>query len=414
MQSASGLLLLVATAVALLFVNLGDAEAWHHLWETPLGLSLGDRTFSLSLHAWINDGLMAIFFFVVGLEIKREIVSGELSEWRAAALPIVAAIGGAAVPALVYLVLPAGSAHPSGWAVPMATDIAFVVGVLALFGDRVPAALRVLMLTIAIVDDLIAVVVIAAFYSDGISWPWLGAAGLGIAIQIGFVRLGARSWLLFLPLAIAVWACTLQAGIHPTVAGVALALTIPQRPLVGAGEAARAVQKAGRVVEDEAEGPHETHLALQQIARFGRRSVPPLDKLEEGLAPWTSFVIMPLFALANAGVVFSSELFVHPVTIGTAAGLVVGKPLGLIGLTALAVWAGLARLPEGISRLQLASGGALAGIGFTMSLFIASLGLADDALAAARTGILLGSVLAGALGAGLLWFGAQPGENRNG
>ncbi len=402
-RSASGFLLLFASIVALLAANLGGAEAWHHLWETPIGLSWGQTTFSLSLHGWINDGLMAVFFFVVGLEIKRELWVGSLSDWQSAALPVVAAVGGAAVPAIVYVLMPAGSSHPTGWAVPMATDIAFVVGVLALLGDRVPSGLRVFMLTVAIVDDLIAIGVIAAFYSEGIAWPWLAAAGGALAAQLVLVRIQARSLLLFVPLALAIWACTLQAGIHPTVAGVALAFTIPLRPIVSKATAAGAMSDAQRVVEGNA-SESASRVALQRIRSFASRAVPPLDQLEESLAPWANFVVMPLFALANAGVAFSTEQLVHPVLVAVAVGLAIGKPLGLASATYLAVRSGMAARPADLAWGHVVGGGLLAGIGFTMALFIATLGLSGDALSAARTGILLGSMLAGGAGVTVLWF----------
>lgn len=364
-EAASGVLLLVAAAVALAIASSPLAPAWAALWELPLGLRLGTFTFERSLAWVVNDGLMTIFFFVVGLEMRREIHQGELSEPRRAALPLVAALGGMVVPALVYVV--AIGAHPArgAWGVPMATDIAFALGVLALLGKRVPPALRVLLLALAVVDDLGAILVIAFVYSSGVSLPGLAVAGAGLALVLLLQRFGARRKLLYVLPGLVAWGGTYAAGIHPTLAGVVLGLLTP--------------------------------------VRAWREPVSPAEGLIDALHPWVAFVIMPVFALANAGVRLGGGAegggaTSWPVVAAVVVGLAVGKPLGVVGLTWVALRAKFCTLPAGLGLRHLGVLGAVAGIGFTMAIFVAGLALDDAAhLASAKVGVLLASGLAAAV-----------------
>ena len=356
-EEAGGVVLLVAAVAALVWANSPASGAYVDLWETEVWLDL---------RHWVNDGLMALFFFVVGLEIKRELVCGELRDRRAAALPGIAALGGVVVPVLLFLAVAGGGAAADGWAIPAATDIAFAVGLLALLGDRVPAGARLFLLTIAIVDDIVAITIIAFFYSGDLSPAWLAA---GVAALAAARVLGARrGWLLAL-LGAAAWFAVHESGVHATIAGVALGLLVP----------------AGR----DADGSNM------------------IEDLEHRLHPISAFAVVPLFALANAGVDLRGgvlgDALESPVTWGVAAGLVVGKLVGISGATLLALRLGWGTLPEGVTRRHAVGVAALAGIGFTVSLFIASLAYDDPALVdAAKVGIFAGSIGAGALGAGLL------------
>ena len=367
-EAAGGLVLLAATTVALLVANSAWSSAYEALWRTELAVEVGQWTLALDLRHWVNDGLMALFFFVVGLEIKRELAVGELHSLRNAALPVIAALGGMVLPALVFLAVNLGGDGARGWGIPMATDIAFALGVLALFGSRVPAGLKLLLLSVAIVDDVGAILVIAAFYSAGLAWgPLTMAVGL-LAVIALLHRLGVVWWPIHVLLGVGVWLATYASGVHATIAGVALGLLMPTRPLV-------------------------------------RR-----------LHPWTSLAVVPLFALANAGVPLSRPSLAaavgSAVTFGVVAGLVVGKLVGISGAAWLAVRLGIGALPEGVSGRQVRAVAAVAGIGFTVSLFIASLAYPNPALGdQARVGIVAGSLLAAAIGAVLL-YGALPAPAR--
>jgi len=353
-ESASGVVLLLCTIVALALANSPWAPEFATIWQTRLGLVVGSFTLDQTLLFWINDGLMAIFFFVVGLEIKRELVAGELREARKAALPIMAAIGGMVAPAAIFLLLIGGGPGHSGWGVPMATDIAFVVGFLALLGPRVPIGLKILLLSLAIADDIGAILVIALFYSADVSLLYLSLAGGGLGLTILLSRMGVRSVLVYLILGLGIWLALLKSGVHPTIAGVLLGLTAP------------------------------------------------LARLESALHPWVAFGIMPLFALANAGVAVKLAALSHPVALAVAVGLVVGKPLGILLFSWLAVRVGVARLPAGVNWKVMLGAGCLAGIGFTMSLFIAGLALEGDLLDDGKIGTLSGSALSALVGCGLL------------
>jgi NhaA family Na+:H+ antiporter len=405
-EAASGVVLLVAAALALLAANSGWAESYRALWHAPIGIRLGSFAFERSLEWCVNDGLMVIFFFVVGLEIRRELHRGELSEWRRAALPVLAALGGVVVPALFYVMIASAPATRDGWAVPTATDIAFAVGVLALLGKRVPPALRVLLLALAVIDDLAAIVVIAAFYSSGIEWIGLLIAAAGVALVFAFRAAGIRAKSAYVLPGLVVWAGTYGAGIHPTIAGVVLGLVTPVRAWLGMDGflrlAPQQFEELTRVVDERPNDAHALSLALAPLTHARREALSPAEYLIELLHPWVAFAIMPLFALANAGVSLegmSLEGTSGTVALAVGIGLVAGKPLGILLFTAVAIRSGVARLPAGISGAHLLVLGMVAGIGFTMALFIAQLAFADpELLGAAKLGVLAASGIAGVLG----------------
>jgi NhaA family Na+:H+ antiporter len=358
-----GVLLFAATGVALVWANVAPGS-YSDVWEHVVSLGFGRYTISEDLRHWVDDGLMTVFFFVVGLEIKRELVVGDLRDRRTATLPVVAAAGGMVVPALLFFALNAGGPGSDGWAVPMATDIAFAVVVLAILGSRVPAPLKLFLLTLAIVDDIGAVVVIAIFYSEGVALTWLlGAVGV-VAVILLMRRLGIWWPVAYIVPALLLWLCTYESGLQPTVAGVALGLLVPVRPV----------------------GGREVGLAL-----------------ERSLHPWSSFLVVPVFALANAGVHIDATTLDRAVTStiawGIVIGLVVGKPVGITLASALALRSRRARLPDGISFAQLAGTGCIAGIGFTVSLFVAELSFSGSMLNEAKLAVLAASVLSATIGA---------------
>jgi NhaA family Na+:H+ antiporter len=411
-QSAGGIVLLVSAVVALAWANSPWGEAYFHLWEIPIGFRADGHAFELSLHHWINDGLMAVFFFVVGLEIKREMLVGELSSPRQAALPVAAALGGMLVPALIYAMLNARGEGSPGWGIPMATDIAFALGVLALLGPRVPVALKVFLTALAIADDIGAVLVIALFYTSAISWTSLSVGAFVLLVLIALNALGVHRPSIYLGLGVVLWVAFVASGVHATVAGVALAMTIPSRTRVHEDEFLIRAREAIDEFENACQ-PGETVLTnrAQQEAiaalEHGAEAVQsPLLTLEHRLQGFVAFFIMPVFALANAGVDLSADLFASlslPVTAGVALGLVLGKPLGITLFAWLAVQLGLATLPGQTSWRALHGVSWLGGIGFTMSLFIAALAFPSLALLdSAKVGILGASVVAGAVGAMLL------------
>jgi len=398
-ESASGVILLGATALALILANSGWAEEFHGIWETSLGFAVGSFSMYHSLHHWINDLLMAVFFYVVGLEVKRELVLGELREMRRAALPILAAVGGMAVPALIYLGLESGTPASRGWGIPMATDIAFVVGCLALLGSRVPNTLRVTLLSLAIADDIGAIIVIAVGYSSGLDFGSLALSLVGIVIMIGLMKAGVRNGAVYLAMALFIWFEFHASGIHATIAGVILGLLTPTTSWVSEGRLFRIVQNTMGFMQGEGwRSPRERYAMIREMELAARKSISPIERFETALHPWVGFLIMPLFALANAGVHIELADFVSPVAVAVAVGLLVGKPLGIVGMSWLATKTGLARLPEGLTWPVMVGGGFLAGIGFTMALFIAGLALASPLLEEAKVGVFAGSLLSGVLG----------------
>lgn len=405
-EAASGVVLLLAAVIAFSLANSPWSASYAALWHTSVEIGLGPYHFARSLEWVINDGLMAIFFFVVGLEIRREIHCGELSELKRAALPIIGALGGVLVPAGTYLLLAGAPALRSGWAVPTATDIAFAVGVLALLGPRVPPALRVLLLALAVIDDLAAIVVIAAFYSEGVSWSGLLVAACGIVVIYVLRAAGVRSKALYVPPGLLVWAGTYAAGIHPTIAGVVIGLLTPVQAWIDreafVDEVPGHMRSVTRAVQQRPRDAHAFVAALRPLVRARREAVSPAEALIEWLHPWVAFAIMPLFALANAGVSLDGVSLAGPgatVALAVGAGLVIGKPLGIIGVVAMARALGVVRLPAGLSTRHVVILGVVAGIGFTMALFIAQLAFSDAALlGAAKLGVLVASVVAGGLG----------------
>jgi NhaA family Na+:H+ antiporter len=408
-EASSGVVLLAATAVALAISNSRWAEAFAHFWHTPLGIVVGDFELKESLSHWVNDGLMTIFFFVVGLEIKRELVAGALRDPKKAALPAMAALGGMIVPATVYLLFQWGQPGERGWGIPMATDIAFVVGFLALLGSRVPAGLKVFLLSLAIVDDIGAVLVIAIFYTGDISWLALALAAAGFGLTYVFNLIGVRSVPIYVVLGASIWLAFLKSGVHPTVAGVLLGLLTPASAWVEGRTLLEVL--AGvleRVRNGGARAPHHEPKLLGQLTSTVRESVSPLERLETGLHPWVAFGIMPLFALANAGVRLQPAALADPLAGAVAVGLVLGKPLGIVLFSWIAVRCGLARLPDRVNWRILTGAGCLAGIGFTMSLFIAALALQGPLLDAGKIGTLAGSTVSAILGSALLLAFLQP------
>jgi Na+:H+ antiporter, NhaA family len=401
-ESASGIVLFACAVVAIGLANSPFANAFHAFWETPVHLHVG--TFRIGGefgHFVINDVLMTIFFFVVGLEIKRELVAGELRDPRKAALPVIAALGGMVVPAAIYMALQAGQPGFRGWGIPMATDIAFVVGAMAILGPRVPFGLKIMILSLAIADDIGAVIVIALFYSSGLNAAALGLVAVGLLVVIALNRLGVRAIGVYILVGIAIWSAFHHSGVHPTMTGVLLGLLTPAREWVGP-QALRlsVVDLAARLETDGTAEPEEYAL----IAFAAKESISPLERLETGLHPWVGFLIMPLFALANAGVHVEASELAHPVALAVALGLFLGKPLGVVFFSYLAVRVGIARLPQGVDWWILLGGGVLAGIGFTMSLFVAGLALGGDEhlLAAGKIGTLAGSLCSAGVGMILL------------
>lgn len=423
-ELTGGLLLFAAAALALLWANSPFQGSYHDLWHTHLSLTFGSFVVDKSLHHWISDGLMAAFFFLVGLEIKREMIGGQLSSWRDALLPFAAAAGGLCLPAILYLVAnPPGAPGVSGWAIPTATDIAFALGVLSLLGRRVPVALKVFLTAIAIVDDIAAVLVIALFYTGEISLAHLGFAFLALLVMAVGNLLGVRSaWFYALVGIGCVWTGFLLSGVHATLAGFLAALTIPARPTV---DEEHLVSRLGEQIEAFQQIPpnsiplleSQQRLLLNHIRQQVNHADTPLQELEEALHPLIMSVVLPLFALANAGISLGQELREHlmsPIAVGIMVGLVLGKTLGIFGATWIAVKSGLASLPKGLAWPQVFGVSMLGGVGFTMSLFITQLAFPDSMMVdQAKAGILTGSVLSALLGCAFLWRLTRPEDTTN-
>lgn len=400
-ESASGIVLVICTAIALALANLPTAHAYHAFWETHLRVGAGGWGIDEPLHFWVNDALMTLFFFVVGLEIKRELVAGELSTPKKAALPVIAALGGMVVPAGLYLLFQYGQPGERGWGIPMATDIAFVVGLLAVFGQRVPLGLKVFLLALAIVDDIGAILVIAMAYSGSPEWFALAAAAAGLALCSGLNRLGVRTVGVYLVVGVCVWYAVLCSGVHPTIAGVLLGLLTPTSVWVGRATLQDTVRDV--LTRMTQEDDHSAHgIDFNRLEFAARESRAPLERLEGAFHPWVAFVIMPAFALANAGVAVRPAAVADPIAVAVAVGLVVGKPIGIFAFSFAAVRLGLAALPAGVTWRMVFAAGCLGGIGFTMSLFVAGLGLSADHLDAGKVGILAGSLLSAVIGSTLL------------
>lgn len=413
-ESAAGGLLLVAVLVALLLANSNWASTFLAFWETPVGLNFGPLDFTRSLRHWINDGLMTFFFFVISLELKRELVLGELRKPRQAALPLAAALGGMVVPVVIYLALIAGQPGPHGWGTVMATDTAFAIGCLALFGRRIPTVLRLFLLSLAIFDDVGAILVVAVFYGEPLSWTATGLAIAGLGLVAGLARLGIRSIPIYYLAGLVIWLCVDASGIHATITGVVLGLMTPTRVWVS-DTRLRAI--LARVLAypggEHWSGDTPDRRDLREAGRAVSESLSPVERLELTLHPWVGFVVMPLFAFANAGVTIELSDVSQKVSIAIIAGLVLGKPLGVLGFSWLAVRSGLAVRHSDLSWPFLTAGAFLAGIGFTMSLFIANLAFSPTTLAAAKLGILTGSAVSAIIGLlALLWMAMLSGPCR--
>ncbi len=372
-EQVGGFALLAAAALALVWANVGGLSGYESFWATDLRLGIGDASITEDFGHWVNDGLMAVFFFLITLEVKREILRGELRNPKAAALPILAALGGVVVPVLVYLAVAGGGEPAEGWGIPMATDAAFAIAVLAVLGDRVPAGAKLFLVTLAVVDDVAAICVIAVAFTSDLAPGWLVLAGIGLAAVAALFRAGILRWWIFIVPILVVWVATFESGIHATLAGVALALMVPADPVRG-------------------------------------RNV--LEELEHRIHPFSSFVVLPLFALANAGIALGGDSLDNPdaqrVALAVAVGLVIGKFIGVAAASLAALKLRIGRLPEGVDRRSLLGLAALAGIGFTVSLFIAPLAFAETTLLyAAKTGVFIGSAVAAIIGIAVLAPGGR-------
>jgi len=403
-ETVGGWILLLFAIAALVLANSPLAKAYEQLWEIPLTIGIVDHSLSLTLHQWINDALMAVFFLLVGLEIKRELLVGELASAKKAALPIACAIGGMIVPAAIYWMFNRTGSGVRGWGIPMATDIAFALGALALIAPRAPTGAKVFLTALAIVDDMGAVIVIALFYSSAIAWGALGAAAVLLVMVIGFNAIGVRHLWLYLLVGVVFWYFVHESGIHAAVAGVMLAFTIPTHTRINATQFSRRARalldqfdrtETGDFLVLTSKGQQETLFALEHTSEG---VTAPTLRLEHALHNFSAFVVMPLFAFANAGVRIGGPIEHAGIVFGVLAGLLIGKPLGITAAALAAVKSGIAKLPDGIGWRSLLGYAWLAGIGFTMSLFIAMLAFDEAApVDAAKLGILAGSLLAGVI-----------------
>jgi NhaA family Na+:H+ antiporter len=401
-------LLMLATVLAMVWANSPWAESYHHLLHLQVGLNIGDVVLEKSLHHWINDGLMGIFFFLVGLEIKRELLTGELSTLRKATLPAIGAIGGMLLPAGIYALLNTSPPGSSGWGIPMATDIAFALGVLALLGDRIPIGLKVFLTALAIVDDIGAVLVIALFYTANLSLLALGLGFLCLAISVGMNLVGIRNPVSYLIVGTAAWLGFLESGVHATIAAILMAFTIPARTRIDGQAFLKRLRRLTNKLEElgvpettEMNSNEQQHIFEKMNENIDLASA-PLQRIEHAIIGPVTFLVLPIFALANAGVSLKSGLgaaFSSPVVLGIVAGLFVGKTIGVSGAAFAAVKLGLADLPRGVGWRQLIGVGMLAGIGFTMALFVASLAFEDPQLMErAKVGILAASLVSATIG----------------
>ena len=403
-ENAGAVLLFVATVVALAWANSSQSASYFAFWRRDLGVTLGGISFAMDLRHWIDDGLMSVFFLVVGLEIKREIVKGELSSWNQAALPAIAAIGGMLVPAVIYFALNRYGEAVRGWAIPMATDIGFALGALALLGRRIPSTLRVFLLALAIIDDLGAILVIAIFYTQHIS-PWAIGIALVLFAVLAAISSRVREPVIYVLLSLAFWAAVLKSGVHPTIAGVALGLLVPVKPRC---EISGVIPYARRLLEKLLlalqSGEREmAAVTLSQLQTLMHATESPAERLERRLHPWVSFVILPVFALVNAGIMITADEFrsaiVSPAALGIFLGLTVGKLAGVAGSSFLAVRLGLAPMPDGTHGHHLVGVGMITGIGFTIALFVSGLAFETESLqSAAKMAILAASLVSGLLG----------------
>ncbi len=416
-EASSGMVLLVAAAAALIWANSAFSDTYFGLLEERVTIEFLGFHLSETLHAFINDGLMAVFFFVVGLEIKRELVLGDLRDPKAAALPVMAALGGMIFPALIYLAFNAstGGEVVRGWGIPMATDIAFAVGVVALLGSKVPSGAKLFLLALAIADDIGAIAVIAIFYTSDLNARVLGAAVAGLIVIWIASKVNIRALWFYVPMALVIWYFTLESGVHATLAGVALGFLTPARPYYSPEELdqrAHTILDQFTIDGDEHRAQERSDYEALLLAEIATESVSPLSRMEHRLTAWSSFVVVPIFALANAGVNFQGvnifESLTSRVALGVAVGLIVGKLVGISTFTFAAVKLGMGRLPQGTGWPQIVGLGAVAGIGFTVSLFVAELAFTHPGITdLAKVGIFSGSLIAGVLGS-LILVRARP------
>jgi Na+:H+ antiporter, NhaA family len=420
-QASGGILLIICTVIALIWSNTVWSYSYHNLWHSNISISIGNiLTLDYSLHHWINDGLMVIFFFTVGLEIKRELLVGELSTRQKASLPIAGALGGMIAPAILYTLFNSGTESASGWGIPMATDIAFVVGIMALLGNRVPIALKIFVLALAIADDIGAVLVIAIFYTSEISVLALVIAGIVLVLLFILNKLGTMSLIPYMILGLILWLAFLKSGVHATIAGVLLAFTIPASSRYDTNKFSEKVKQL--INHFDSTGDHwknvmnnsERQNDVLAIEESCEKILTPLQRFEHNLHPWVSFFIIPVFALANAGVTLAEldilDSLLSPISLGIIVGLFIGKQVGIFAFSFIAVKLKMASLPEGVNWKNLYGAGILAGIGFTMSLFIAGLAFSNpDLLDLSKIGILTGSLLSGIIG--FLILRSSPNKN---
>lgn len=420
MEAAGGLTLMVATVAALIWANSPWSESYYALWQTKLTVGIGEWKLSKGAILWINDGLMAVFFFLVGLEIKREILVGGLSTPRQTIMPIAAALGGMLVPALIFFFLNRGHESIGGWGIPMATDIAFALGILSLLGNRVPIALKVFLTAVAIVDDIGAILVIALFYTSSLDVSALLLGLFVLVLMFGLNRLGVRHSIPYLCLGMIMWLAFLISGIHATIAGVLAAMSIPAVTRIDCGGFVEKL-KRGIAAYEKANPPSSCvpglntkgqQRALAAMEHTYEMGTTPLQNIEHGLHPWVSFLVMPVFALANAGVALEANILsglFHPVAVGIFFGLVIGKQVGITGLCWLINRLGIAGYPEGVTLRHIYGASWLAGVGFTMSIFIGNLAFEEGTrlVELAKIGILFASLAAGIGGFFVLKLGGR-------
>jgi Na+:H+ antiporter, NhaA family len=407
LEYTSGIVLFLAVVIAIVWVNSPFAESYHHIWEIKFTLGFDDQLLNHSLHFWINDGLMAIFFFVIGLELKREFLAGELSSVKKALLPLAGALGGMLVPAAIYGLINYGKPGAHGWGIPMATDIAFALALLSMAGRNIPGAVKVFLSALAVADDLGAVLVIAFFYSAGLQMEPLMIGGIFLAVLIAGNALGIRHTAFYLIVGFGVWVGFMLSGIHATIAGVLVAFTIPARRKIDEKRYAERLRELSYEFDQEIPNcstltTPKQHDIIEHIKRLSLAAQTPLQKIESALHPWVAFVIMPVFALANSGIQISAGFvnqLLNPVSMGVICGLVIGKFTGVLTFTWLLVKAKIAELPHAARWRHMIGVAALAGIGFTMSLFVSSLAFDNtDRIEQAKYGILVASLLAGIAG----------------
>lgn len=406
LEASGGLVLLAASIAALVWANVATGS-YEDFWFTEVTVQVGDFVVAENLQYVVNDGLMALFFLVVGLEVKRELTVGELSGRQAALLPLFAAVGGMVLPAAIYLAVMGGADGSRGWGIPMATDVAFALAALAALGSRVPTALVAFLLGVAVIDDIGAILVVAVYYTDTIALAWLATAAISFALIVVLQRMQVRYMGVYVVLGLVAWFATFESGVHATIAGVVLGLLTPVHPFQDPATVSAEAVRIAEATDDHPDDPDVDAGQWRRLAWLAREAVSPLTRVEHGLHQWSSFVVLPIFALANAGIVFDAgsidAITETPVALAIALGLVVGKIAGLTAGAAIAVRLGLSTLPRGVNWRHMLGVGGLAGIGFTVSLFITGLAFDDpDTISAAKLGVLGGSVIAAVLGILLL------------